>query len=138
MSEVTAEVAAFLDGWVETDDRNKAGFQRLYALLQGHEHGRLEFHPRPGVTYSLRGIRSQEEGDRLYVMVDVIEDEPRWLSVCFYGAMVSDPQEKGAFVPGGLLGEDAVCFDLDTYADEEYEYVEQRIEEAYTASGGNA
>ncbi len=63
-------------------------------------------------------------------MVDVIEDDPRWLSVCFYGDSISDPDEKGDFVPKGLLGEDAVCFDLEAYDEEDLGYLEGRIDEA--------
>jgi hypothetical protein len=69
-------------------------------------------------------------------MIDVIEDQPRWLSICFFSDMVHDPEEKGAFVPGGLLGEDALCFDLETYSEEEIRYVEARIGEAYCAAAG--
>lgn len=63
-------------------------------------------------------------------MVDVIEDTPRWLSVCFYGEMVTDPQDKGDFVPEGLLGEDAVCFDVEQWDEDLVRYIEARIEEA--------
>ena len=67
-------------------------------------------------------------------MVDVIEDEPRWLSVCFFNEMIQDPEERGAFVPGGLLGEDALCFDLDTCTEEALAYVVSRLEEARRAA----
>jgi hypothetical protein len=38
-------------------------------------------------------------------MVDVIDDDPevRWLSVCFYGEMITDPDEAGELIPEGLL-----------------------------------
>ena len=63
-------------------------------------------------------------------MVDVIEDVSRWLSVCFYGDMITDVEEKGDFVPGGLLGEDAVCFDLEEQNDKLVTYIEARLDEA--------
>lgn len=63
-------------------------------------------------------------------MVDVIEDVCRWLSVCFYNEMIEDSEEKGDFVPGGLLGEDAVCFDLEKRDDDLIRYVEARLDEA--------
>ena len=63
-------------------------------------------------------------------MVDVIEDEPRWLSVCMYQDLVSDPDEEGDFVPGGLLGEDAICFDMETASDTQLAYIRERIDEA--------
>lgn len=70
-------------------------------------------------------------------MVDVIDDDPanRWLSVCFYGEMISDPDENGDFVPEGLLGEDALCFDIDAWEDDLLVYVEKRLDEAYSAAG---
>lgn len=67
-------------------------------------------------------------------MVDVIEDAPRWLSVCFYGEMITDPDEQGDFVPEGLLGEDAICFDIDQYDDALLQYVEARLDEAYRSA----
>ncbi|MCI5126792.1 MAG: hypothetical protein D3925_20505, partial [Candidatus Electrothrix sp. AR5] len=63
-------------------------------------------------------------------MIDVIEDNPRWLSVCFYGDMITDPEGQGDAVPGGLLGEDAVCFDLEAWDEERVRYVEARLDEA--------
>ena len=63
-------------------------------------------------------------------MVDVIEDTPRWLSVCFYNEMIGDPDENGDFVPDGLLGEDALCFDLEEFNEESIRYVQARMDEA--------
>ncbi|WP_281491932.1 hypothetical protein [Desulfosarcina cetonica] len=68
-------------------------------------------------------------------MVDVIEDAPRWLSVCFYGDMISDPEDMGDFVPEGLLGEDAMCFDIDRWDDHLIAYVESRMDEAWQYAG---
>ena len=51
--------------------------------------------------------------------------------MCFYDDMVDDPDEKGDFVPGGLLGEDGLCFDLDEHDEALISYVGQRIDEAY-------
>ncbi len=65
-------------------------------------------------------------------MVDVIEDTTRWLSICFYGDMIADPEERGDFVPGGLLGEDAVCFDLEEQDETLVKYIETRLDEACT------
>jgi len=64
-------------------------------------------------------------------MVDVIEDQLRWLSICFYSWMISDPDEKGVFIPEGILGDDAVCFDLEEYNEDEIQYIEARFDEAY-------
>ena len=104
---------------------------RLRNYLSTKNDVSLEFIPRPGVTYSLRAVHTAQKNRGLFVMVDVIEDSPRWLSVCFYSEMISDPEEKGDFVPEGLLGEDAVCFDVEEYDETLIEYVELRLDEAW-------
>lgn len=133
MSTTLEAVEEFLALWEATAEGNKVGFIRLKDRLTAQKNAVLEFHPRPGVTYSLRGTVPGKERP-LYVMVDVIEDEPRWLSVCFFGDMITDPEERGAFVPGGLLGNDAVCFDLEECNAEALAYVEARVEEAYQSA----
>ncbi|WP_028317346.1 hypothetical protein [Desulfobulbus elongatus] len=136
MNEVTAAIEAFVDTWAESPDGNKQGFLRLHGVLAGMGDAVvLSFHPRPGVTSSLRAA-VPGHGRSLFVMVDVIEDQPRWLSVCFFADMITDPEERGAFVPGGLQGEDAVCFDLDACTEEALAYVMLRLEEACRAAGG--
>ncbi len=67
-------------------------------------------------------------------MVDVIEDSPRWLSVCFYGEMITDPEENGDFVPEGLLGDDAVCFDIEARDKVLIRYIENRLDEAWRSA----
>lgn len=133
MNATMQAVDAFLATWAPSPEGNKAGFIRLKERLAAQQGAVLEFHPRPGVTYSLRASVAGQQRP-LYVMVDVIEDEPRWLSVCFFGDMISDSQELGAFVPGGLLGNDAVCFDLEVCDEAILAYVEARIDEAYRAA----
>ena len=65
-------------------------------------------------------------------MVDVIDDDPadRWLSVCFFGDTITDPVGMGDLVPGGLLGQDGHCFDVEAVS--MLDYVKERIQEAYT------
>ncbi|NLX18284.1 MAG: hypothetical protein GXY53_03250 [Desulfobulbus sp.] len=135
MDATSAAVQAFIEDWAESPDGNKQGFIRLKDLLAGLEGIEVSFHPRPGVTYSLRGA-APESGRPLFVMIDVIEDEPRWLSVCFFGDMIQDPVQLGAEVPGGLLGEDALCFDLETCTEESVAYVAARIREAHRSAVG--
>lgn len=133
--EVGEAIHAFLETWEEEKSGNKQGFIQLWQRLTGQEGVEIEFHPRPGVTYSLRA--SHPAHDRpLFVMIDVIEDQPRWLSVCFFGDMISDPEERGAAVPGGLLGEDALCFDLEICTGDQLHYVEARIDEACHCATG--
>jgi hypothetical protein len=124
------ELDDFLAEWEDTDEKNKAAFLRLKTFLEQKDGVKFDFIPRPGVTYSLRVAHTNQKEKSLFAMVDVIEDSPRWLSVCFYGAMISDPEENGDFVPEGLLGEDAICFDIDEYNEDMLGYVEARLTEA--------
>lgn len=128
------ELDDFLADWEDTEEKNKAVFQRLKAFLQEKEGVVLSFNPRPGVTYSLRAAHVNQKEKSLFSMVDVIEDAPRWLSVCFYGAMITDPEENGDFVPEGLLGEDAICFDIESWDNGLIAYVESRLEEAWQSA----
>ena len=128
------ELDTFIAAWEETPEKNKQVFLQLKDHLAAKDGARLEFVPREGLTYSLRGSSPNQTERPLFVMVDVIEDNPRWLSVCFYGETVSDPEEAGDYVPEGLLGEDAVCFDIETFDAERLAYVMARIDEAYRAA----
>ena len=127
------ELNDFIDQWPESMAECKQIFLDLRDFLHNLEKTNLEFLARPGVTYSLRGVHLEQKEKPLFVMVDVIDADPRWLSVCFYGQMVSDPDERGDFVPGGLLGEDGLCFDIESVSDGVLEYVKQRITEAHAA-----
>jgi hypothetical protein len=93
----------------------------------------LTFKARPGVSYSFRASSDKHGESKLFVMVDIIDDDPedRWLSVCFYGDMITDTDEAGNLIPQGLLGEDGYCFDIYEYDESKIYYVEQRIDEAY-------
>ncbi len=129
-NESDSELKAFVEAWTETAEKNKEVFLHLKEYLSKKDSVTLEFIPRPGLTYSLRGVHANQKKKDLFVMVDVIEDSPRWLSVCFYGEMITDPEERGDFVPEGLLGEDAVCFDIEEKDDDLIRYVEARLDEA--------
>lgn len=128
--EADAELKTFIDEWTETPEKNKETFLHFREYLSQKEGVTLEFNPRPGLTYSLRGVHANQKKKDLFVMVDVIEDSPRWLSVCFYGEMITDPEERGDYVPEGLLGEDAVCFDIEEKDEALIRYVEKRLDEA--------
>jgi len=127
------EIDQFITAWPDSSAQTREPFIRLKTKLQDLKDAHLQFVARPGVTYSLRGIH-QRQGDRpLFVMVDVIDDEPRWLSICFYGKMVGDPEQRGDYVPGGLLGEDGLCFDIETDNEDDLSYLMARVDEAYSA-----
>ena len=129
------EMSEFLEGWTNDPQDMKGAFIRLKERMSGKEHVSFTFISRPGVSYSLRAAMDNlgEKGRPLFVMIDIIDDDPenRWLSVCFYDDMVEDPDEKGDFVPGGLLGEDGLCFDLYEHDEALISYVGQRIDEAH-------
>ena len=128
--ETQQELFEFTEGWQETPARNRELFVHFKEYLADKEGVTLDFIARPGVTYSLRASHANQEKKALFVMVDVIEDVNRWLSICFYGDMISDPDEKGDFVPGGLLGEDAICFDIEEWDDALIQYIKTRMDEA--------
>jgi len=113
MENTVAELEAFLAEWESCD--SKEAFLACRQALESVEGVALDFKARPGITYSLRGSHPAQQGRDLFVLIDVIDDDPeqRWLSVCFYDDMISDPDEQGDWVPQGLMGEDARCFNVD-------------------------
>ncbi len=127
---------ALVKSWKESEAKTKKAFLRLKDYLQTLPDVILSFKARPGVSYSLRAAHKNQKKRSLFVMVDVIDDDPssRWLSVCFYGEMISDPEGLGDVVPGGLMGEDASCFDVDQWDPGLLEYIEQRISEAHKSA----
>jgi len=124
----------FIDMWPEDQSGNRTGFLRFTKQLKELNNTVLEFIPREGLTYSLRAKHVKQKDKALFVIIDVIEDEPRWLSVCFYAEMIHDNGAKGDFVPGGILGEDAVCFDMDEYNNNFADYLADRINEAFESA----
>ncbi len=132
------ELQSFIASWEDNDTRNKAAFEALLADLAAIADVSIDFKARPGISYSIRGVHAAQTDRSLFVMLDVVDDDPaeRWLSVCFYEDMVNDPEEKGDLVPEGLLGEDGYCFDLDGYVDADVAYLAARIREAAAAASG--
>ncbi|MDL2267497.1 hypothetical protein LJC46_05870 [Desulfovibrio sp. OttesenSCG-928-G15] len=126
------ELDSFLDEWTTDTNDVKPTFNAIYAFLGGLDNVSLDFVARPGVSYSLRAKHAEQKNRTLFVLVDIIDDDPqaRWLSVCFYDDLVMDPQEKGDVVPAGLMGEDARCFDLDEGSFEMQSYLLDRLREA--------
>lgn len=129
-------IDTFIENWTDNESRSKKAFTELYEHLKTLENTDFEFNERPGVSYSLRPKHASQKKRSLFAMVDVIDDDPdeRWLSVCFYGEMITDPDEAGDLIPEGLLGEDGYCFDLYEYDEDEVGYLKKRLSEAH----GNA
>lgn len=125
-------VNAFTESWTETDTRMKEAFLSLKGYLETKEEVTFDFHSRPGVSYSLRARHAAQTERELFVLVDVIDDDPneRWLSVCFYGDMITDPDEEGDLIPEGLGGSDGYCFDMDEYDADKVAYLKARFDEA--------
>lgn len=126
----SSELQEFVEEWEETAEKNRAVFLHFKEYLFQKKDVSLEFISRPDVTYSLRAVHAAQKRRGLFAMVDVIEDEPRWISVCFYEEMINDPAENGDFVPEGLYGEDALCFDVEEWDEELIHYIDARFDEA--------
>lgn len=127
----TEEIEAFIETWPQGSEASLDLFVYFNRLLETFDNSELQFIARPGVTYSLRAAHKNPAARPLFTMIDVIDADPRWLSICFYSEMVTDPEERGDFVPGGLLGEDGICFDVETDDQKLLSYVTARINEAY-------
>lgn len=127
------EINDFIDNWTDTGSGNRQAFVEIYEHLKTLEDVTFEFNARPNVSYSLRPRHQSQKNRSLFAMVDVIDDDPdeRWLSVCFYGEMITDPDEAGDLIPEGLLGEDGYCFDLYEYDKGEIDYLKQRLSQAW-------
>jgi len=133
-----ADMRELIEAWTTDPGNIKSAFTQLGDALSGAEGSILYFKSRPGISHSFRAhvpVRDHTD-DRLYVMVDIVDDDPenRWLSVCFYGDTITDPDEMGDLVPGGLLGEDGYCFDMYEYDDGALAYLKDRIAEAHKNS----
>lgn len=122
------ELDKFLASWQIDPINAKKAFNEYSRILAEDPSMELEFIARPAISYSLRG----KKNGKIRALIDVVDDEPenRWLSVCFYADMINDKDETGDFVPQGLLGEDAICFNLDEEDENMKKYIAERIKEA--------
>ena len=131
-------IEKFINDWQEDASGLKSAFVSYFKDLKEMANIDIEFNERPGISYSLRGMHKNGNERPLFVMIDVIDDDPkeRWLSVCFYGDTIIDPDEEGDLIPEGLLGDDGYCFDLVDADETLMAYVRQRIQEAYKSNNG--
>lgn len=132
------EVEGFLTSWNEKSLPMKDCFQKIYAEVLLLTDVSVNFLSRPGVSYSLRPKHKDQKDRELFAIIDVIDDDPddRWLSVCFYGDMITDPEEKGEVIPGGLAGSDGYCFDMYDNDAQLMDYVISRVKEAGESAAG--
>ncbi|MCF8094379.1 MAG: hypothetical protein K9J79_03370, partial [Desulfobacteraceae bacterium] len=112
----------------------KKVFLQLKSHVEKHADINPEFVARPGLTYSFRVVRTGQTERPLFALIDVIDENPRWLSVCFYEDMITDPEEYGDLVPEGLMGEDGYCFDVDENNSIFADYICKRLNEAYESA----
>lgn len=141
MSQISLpELQNFLDAWTTDKNTVKPLFETMCTTLAGMPDVVLDYKGRPGISHSLRAQHASQKERPLFVLVDVIDDEPdaRWLSICFYADYVSDPEEQGDIVPGGLFGEDACCFDIEEVDDTMKNYMTERLNEAAQKAGKEA
>lgn len=114
--EITAaqEIESFLEDWKGDAQPMRDWFRLFYKELSSMEGVSLTFVARPGVSYSIRPAHKNQTKRDKFAIIDVIDDDPneRWLSVCFYEDMITDPNERGELIPGGLSGSDGYCFDM--------------------------
>ena len=130
------ELVELLEDWKDGLQKIKSVFLDIKDTLLKKDDTILNFKSRPGVSYSLRASLNHRDNQkkRLYALVDIIDDDPqnRWLSICFYTEMITDPKELGNMVPEGILGVDGYCFDLFEFDQHLISYIKQKIDQAYT------
>lgn len=130
------EFTALLSSWKDNDNKTKFSFETFCDYVKTLAGVQLSFKGRPGVSYSVRATHAAQTERELFVLIDVIDDDPsdRWLSVCFYDDMITDPDDIGDWVPGGLMGSDARCFNLEEDDADLRAYIVARLGEAHTSA----
>ncbi len=130
------EIASFLQSWQGDNQPMREWFRQFYQHLSSMEGVSLTFVARPGVSYSIRPVHVNQTVRDKFAIVDVIDDDPseRWLSVCFYEDMITDPNGRGELIPGGLSGSDGYCFDMYENDEELGRDLLARLNEAVSAA----
>jgi hypothetical protein len=82
----------FVAGWTDDDAGMKKALLRFRNRLETIKGVSFDFKARPGVSYSLRAKHENQKDRTLFVMIDVVDDDPeaRWISMCFYGDLITD------------------------------------------------
>jgi hypothetical protein len=126
------EISDLLNGWTTDSNGMKVAFTEIVDLLESLDGLTYSFKSRPGISHSLRANVGNNE-EKILTLLDVIDDdqENRWISICFYAETITDPDEAGDLIPGGLLGEDGYCFDLFDNDGDSVSYIKDRITEAH-------
>lgn len=131
MTDITVD--EFVAQWTKSSLEAREFFLFVKELVTGLGDVEYSFTARPGVSYSLRPKRAGQKARNFFSIIDIIDDDPddRWLSVCFYADSITDPEEKGSLIPGGLADGDGYCFDVFTFEEAELHYLTDRIKEAW-------
>ena len=131
ISEIS-EVSGLLENWAADNNGMKAVFTEMITLLDSLDGLVYSFKSRPGISHSLRANVDKGE-EKILTLLDVIDDDPenRWISICFYAETITDPDEEGDLIPGGLMGEDGYCFDIFDNDPDSVNYLKDRITEAH-------
>jgi hypothetical protein len=126
------EISNLLQSWTTDNNGIKMAFTELVDLMESLDGLIYSFKSRPGISYSLRASVGNEE-EKILTLMDIIDDDPenRWISICFYAETITDPDEEGDLIPGGLLGEDGYCFDIFENNGDSVSYIKDRITEAH-------
>lgn len=135
MSDI-AGLNEFIASWNADPFNVKNSFLEYKGIFENDPRFSMKFVSRPGVSHSLRVFTPKRaDGSNIAALIDIVDDEPEnpWLSVCFFASLVTDPEELGDFVPEGLEGKDAICFNLDENNPKLAQYIGERLKEAAKA-----
>jgi hypothetical protein len=126
------EISDLMNGWTTDTNGMKLAFKEIVKLLESLKGLTYSVKSRPGISHSIRANVDTGK-EKILTLLDVIDDDPenRWISICFYAETITDPDEEGDLIPGGLLGEDGYCFDLFENDNDSVSYIKDRITEAH-------
>jgi len=133
------QLAVLISSWPEDQDGLRHAFQALVEFIQAQPDTGLSLVSREDVSHSVRAEALKPAPGRnrpLYSMLDVVTPRqgPWFLSICFFEDEISDPEELGDAIPGGLYNETGYCFDLDDHDPAQVAYLKERLAEARAAS----